>query len=84
MRPPNGPTIERTQRVRPRLHVAKAAKPHKSIRIACIAELADDPGSEHFLALDELSIEQRDEFVSLTGVERVLAQLNDRTTDLHG
>ena len=47
-----------------------------------IAELTDDLHSERFLRFDKFPIEQIDQDIALSRMERVLAQLNDRAASL--
>ena len=54
-------------------HVGKAADPHESIRTPPIAKLPDDGHSGSFLRFNEVSVEQIDQHVALTGLERTAA-----------
>jgi hypothetical protein len=47
-----------------------------------VAELTDDAYHHGFLGLDELPIEERDQHISLAGVQRVLPELEDRTANV--
>ena len=74
---PDGPTIEALQTLGAAGHVAKPPQPDKSIRVVEIAELADHPHPQGFLALDEFAVEEVDEDITLAWMQGVLAELNN-------
>ena len=63
----------------PARHVGKAADPDESIRTPPITKLPDDGHSSGLLRFNEVSVEQIDQHVALTGLERVLPQLDHWT-----
>ena len=83
MRLPNRPAVESLQCCGTTRHVAKASEPNESIGIIKIAKLAEDIHSQCFLWFDEFTIEQIDQHITFSAVQRVLPQFDDRTTGLH-
>jgi hypothetical protein len=74
---PDRTGVEGRQLVRTRCHVRESTQPDEAIRLVEIAELADEPHPEHFLALDELTLEEGDERLPRAGLQRVLAEFED-------
>src|SRR4029450_10021474 len=77
MRGPDRSPIEAFEGRVTTCHVLKAANPHESILATLVTKLAAERHPRRFLGLDELSVEQADERLTLPRFERVLAQFND-------
>src|SRR5258708_9689078 len=77
---PDGAGVEALESPTSRLHIGKAAQPHKLIRIGAMAELAKNLHAVLFLPFKEMVVKQRDKFVAATWLERILAQFDDGTT----
>ena len=60
-------------------HVGKTADPDESIRTPPITKLPDDGHSSSLLRFNEVSVEQINQHVALTGLDRVLPQLDHWT-----
>ncbi len=75
---PDRAAVERFERFRARWHVAESAQPDEAVRIVEVAELADHGHAGRFERVEELLFEQARERVEATGMQRVLAQFDDR------
>src|SRR5262245_8972004 len=78
VRRPHRPSVEGFEGFAARVHVREAAQPHETILATAIAELTDQRHAGRLLRLDEIALEQVDERVALTRLERVLPQFDDR------
>ena len=67
MRLPHRPSVQGAERSRALRHVGEPPKPHEPVRAVEIPELAEGRYPRRFMRLDEFSIEQIDENVSLPG-----------------
>src|SRR5690606_32696987 len=75
---PHRPAVEAGEGGAAGGHVGERADPHEPVRVADVAERADDAGAELLLRLDELPLEQLDQLVPAARVQGVLPQLDDR------
>src|SRR5262245_24706477 len=82
--PGRAPHVELRQTGLARRHVREPSQPDETVRVTQIPELADDPHAGGFLGFDEFAIEQLDERITRSRVERVLPQVDDRTAELSG
>ena len=78
MLPPDGALVERSEPGPPRLHVAEAAEPDERVRVVQVPELPEHVHADGLLARDELALEQLDQRLPSTRVQRVSPQLDDR------
>jgi hypothetical protein len=76
---PHRSAVKRSEGGLANLHVRKAPKPDKYVWPVEISKLADHMHPHELLRLDELAVEQLDQDIALTGPQRILPKLNDRT-----
>src|ERR1041384_4487689 len=69
---PDRATVKSLQRSCSRRHVRKTAQADEAVGAVAIAELSDDAYSLCFLALDEVIVEDVDQRISSSGMQRVL------------
>ncbi len=79
VRLPDRPAVEALQRLGAARHVVEAAEPDEPVGVVQVAELPQDGHAHCLLGLDELPVEQLDQYVPLSWAQCVLPQFDDRT-----
>jgi hypothetical protein len=82
MRLPDRPAVKILERLRAKRHVPKTSQPDKSVWIIHVPELTDDLHPERFLRFDKFPVEQIDQHIPLSRMQRVLPQLHKRAASL--
>src|SRR6266480_29959 len=78
---PNRPAVKISQRFCARGHITKTSEPNKAIRIINVSKLSDDLYSDRLLRFDKFPLKEINQSITFPREQRVLPQLNDRTTE---
>src|ERR1035438_1662778 len=71
--PRRAAAVEILKRLLTRRHIPKTANPDEAVRVVDIAESANDMGTNSFLWLDEVFLEERNQVLALSSINCVLA-----------